>query len=252
MPVSSKIKAVTFDLWDTMIDDQSDEPKRRQRGLRSKEEERPHLVWEALNANSPIPFTDVSLAYSVTDAAFIRVWKEHAITWTIEERLGVLFKGLGRDLGPAGLERLVRALAVMEVDIPPDPIAGVEQSLKTLAGRYKLCVVSDTIVTPGEELRRLLDVHGLKQYFSGFVFSDEVGRSKPHRRMFEDAARQLGVEFAEMVHIGDRDSNDVKGPQALGMKAVLFTAKRAHDAAITSADAICDNHAALPAAIDAL
>ena len=55
-----------------------------------------------------------------------------------------------------------------------------------------------------------------------------------------------------MVHIGDRDSNDVKGPQALGMKAVLFTAKRAQDAAITTADAICDNHAALPAAIDSL
>ena len=51
--MSSKIKAVTFDLWDTMIDDQSDEPKRRQRGLRSKEEERPYLVWEALNAGDP-------------------------------------------------------------------------------------------------------------------------------------------------------------------------------------------------------
>ena len=141
---------------------------------------------------------------------------------------------------------------MMEVDIPPNPIPGVEQSLRTLAGRYKLCVVSDTIVTPGEGLRRLLEVHGLKQYFSGFVFSDEVGRAKPHRRMFESAAIQLGVELSEMVHIGDRDTNDVKGPQALGMKAVLFTAKRAQDAALTTADAICDNHAALPAAIDSL
>ncbi len=252
MPVSSNIKAVTFDLWDTMIDDQSDEPKRRKRGLRSKAEERPHLVWEALNRESPIPFAEVSLAYAVTDAAFTKVWKEHAITWTIEERLGVLIEGLGRDLGPGELERLVRSLAQMEVDIPPDPIPGVERSLSTLAGRYKLCVVSDAIITPGDGLRRLLETHGLKRYFSGFVFSDEVGRAKPHRRMFETAAGQLGVEFAEMVHIGDRDSNDVKGPQALGMKAVLFTAKRAQDAAITTADAICDNHAALPAAIDSL
>lgn len=250
--MSSKIKAVTFDLWDTMIDDESDEPKRKERGLRSKAEERPHLVWEALNRDGPIPFAEVSLAYAVTDAAFTKVWKEHAITWTIEERLGVLFRGLGRQLGGADLERLVRALAVMEVDIPPDPIPGVEESLNTLAGRYKLCVVSDTIITPGDGLRRLLETHGLKQYFSGFVFSDEVGRAKPHRRMFESAAGQLGVEFAEMVHIGDRDSNDVKGPQALGMKAVLFTAKRAQDAAITTADAICDNHAALPATIDSL
>ncbi|GIT27925.1 MAG: hypothetical protein CM1200mP41_39690 [Gammaproteobacteria bacterium] len=30
------IKAVTFDLWDTVIHDDSDEPKRAAQGLRSK------------------------------------------------------------------------------------------------------------------------------------------------------------------------------------------------------------------------
>ena len=43
------IKAVTFDLWDTMVVDESDEPKRAAQGLRSKRDERRHLVWEALN-----------------------------------------------------------------------------------------------------------------------------------------------------------------------------------------------------------
>ena len=188
--MSSKIKAVTFDLWDTMIADESDEPKRRERGLRSKAEERPHLVWEALNEEAPIPAADVSLAYAVTDAAFIRMWKGYAITWTIEERLSILIEGLGRGLGAVEQESLIEALSVMEVDVPPDPIPGVEECLKILAGRYKLCVISDTILTPGTGLRRLLDVHGLTQYFSGFVFSDEVGHSKPHRSMFDAAAAQ--------------------------------------------------------------
>ena len=67
-------------------------------------------------------------------------------------------------------------------------------------------------------------MHDLLQHFRGFAFSDEVGRSKPHRAMFDAAARELGVPLERMVHIGDRDHNDVKGPQALGMKAVLFTA----------------------------
>ena len=70
--------------------------------------------------------------------------------------------------------------------------------------------------------------------------------------MFDSAANQLGSKFSQMVHIGDRDHNDIKGPQALGMKGVLFTAKRDMDKGTTSADAICDSHADLPATIDAL
>ncbi len=56
----------------------------------------------------------------------------------------------------------------------------------------------------------------------------------------------------EIVHIGDRDQNDVKGPHALGAKAVLFTAARDADKNATTADAICDSHHDLPAIIDRL
>jgi putative hydrolase of the HAD superfamily len=55
-----------------------------------------------------------------------------------------------------------------------------------------------------------------------------------------------------MVHVGDREHNDVKGPHALGMKAVLFVASRAVDRAGTTADAVCERHADLPAIIDRL
>jgi putative hydrolase of the HAD superfamily len=44
----------------------------------------------------------------------------------------------------------------------------------------------------------------------------------------------------------------VKGPQALGMKAILFTATRAADKDRTSADAICERHADLVAIVDRL
>jgi putative hydrolase of the HAD superfamily len=70
--------------------------------------------------------------------------------------------------------------------------------------------------------------------------------------MFESAARQMGVAIEEMVHIGDRDHNDVKGPQKLGMKAILFIATRSADKDKTSADAVCAAHGELLAAIDRL
>ncbi len=186
------------------------------------------------------------------DAAFNKVWHDQFITWTIAERLRVALEGLGRELPDDAFARVVEAHEAMEVDVPPDAVDGIAGALAELATRYKLGVVSDTIVTPGTRLRDLLEVHGLKRYFAGFAFSDEVGHSKPHRAIFEAAAGQLGVEIEEMVHIGDRDHNDVRGPQALGMKAVLFIATRAQDKDTTSADAICARHADLPAVIDRL
>ena len=244
------IKAITFDLWDTLIDDETDEPKRKAQGLRSKFDERRHLVWEALNAVEPIDMAKVELAYATADAAFRTVWHDQHITWEIADRLRVVLNGLGHGLPDDVFAKIVKEHEEMEVGIPPDPIAGAKEALDDLAGRYKLCIVSDTIVSPGRCLRELLEIHGLKQYFSGFVFSDEVGHSKPHRSMFESAASQMGCAFPEMMHIGDRDQNDVKGPQVLGMKAILFIAKRAHDKDVTGAEAICESHAELPAAID--
>ena len=246
------IKAVTFDLWDTIVHDDTDEPKRAAKGLRSKREERRHLIWDALNAVEPIDQARVDLAYDVADAAFNRVWHDQHVTWTIAERLQVVLNGLARALPPDAFAKVVAAHEVMEVEIYPDAIEGVGAAIEALAGRYKLAIVSDTIVTPGSGLRDLLAKHGLKEFFSGFAFSDEVGHSKPHPAMFQSAAEQLGVPFAEMVHLGDRDHNDVKGPHALGMKAILFTASRDQDKATTTADAVCERHQDLPAIVDRL
>ncbi len=78
------IKAVTFDLWDTMVYDDSDEPERARRGLRSKRDERRHLLWAALDEIEPIPPETVTLAYDTADAGFNLVWKENHINWTVE------------------------------------------------------------------------------------------------------------------------------------------------------------------------
>ncbi len=250
--MSNTLKAVTVDFWDTIIDDDSDEPKRAKRGLRSKPDERRYLLWQALNRHQEISPEAVNAAFDAADAAFTKAWKGHSITWKVADRLVRALMELDRTLPDDDLAKLADDFGRMEVDIPPDPIEGIGGALEDLSRRYKLCIVSDAIVTPADGLRRVLDGHGLKQYFQGFAFSDEVGHSKPHADMFKSAARQLGVEVAEMVHVGDRDHNDIKGAHALGMKAVLFTAARDDDREATSADAICERHADLPGIIDKL
>ncbi len=98
------ITAITFDLWDTLIDDESDEPKRAAKGLRGKYDERRHLVWAALDAVEPIGREAVELAYRTADAAFSTVWHDQHVTWEIAGRLRVVLKGLGRELDGAAFD----------------------------------------------------------------------------------------------------------------------------------------------------
>jgi len=246
------LKAVSFDIWDTIIDDDSDEPKRKARGLRPKAAERRHLLWQALQRHGAVSLAEVTRAFDVADAAFNKTWRVNAVTWKIAERLDIALMELGRELPQDELENLSHAIGRMELEVMPNLIDGIDAALKALYRRYKLCIVSDAIVTPGPGLRMLLERHRLSRYFHGFAFSDEVGRSKPHPSMFESAARQLEVQVAEMAHVGDREHNDITGAKALGMKTVLFTAKRDADAAGTAADAVCERAPDLPQVIDAL
>jgi FMN phosphatase YigB (HAD superfamily) len=246
------VKAITFDLWDTVIHDDSDESKRKAQGLASKKEARRELALAVLNRHSPLDESTLRTAYDTMEAAFNHVWHEQHVTWTVDERVSVLLKGLARTLPDADRADLVRGLEEMEVTVPPNPIDGIAEAIAALAGSYKLGVVSDAIYSPGRCLRQWLEMHDLLQHFDGFAFSDEVGHSKPHHDMFASVASQLGVEIPDMLHIGDRDHNDIKGPHALGMKAVLFTATRDHDKNHTTADAVCGRAADLPGIIHRL
>jgi len=243
------VKAITFDLWDTVIHDDSDEGKRKAQGLASKKEARRALALSVLERTAPLEKSILLAAYDAMEAEFNRVWHDEHVTWTVDERVSMLLEGLGRTLAGDHRTELVRGLEEMEVTVPPNPIDGIGEAIAALAGSYKLGVVSDAIYSPGRCLREWLQMHDLLQHFDGFAFSDEVGHSKPHRDMFASVASQLGVEISDMVHIGDRDHNDIKGPHALGMKAVLFTATRDLDKDHTSADAICPRAADLPETI---
>lgn len=248
----AELKALTFDLWDTIVADDSDEPKRSAAGLGTKLQDRRRILWEAIQHSEPIDRELVTTAYDVADAAFNRVWHDQFVTWTIAERLDVILRGIRRTLPPQTLAEVIAAHESMEVDIPPDLIEGCHQALQALSARYRLAIVSDAIVTPGRRLRDLLELYGVKQFFQGFAFSDEVGHSKPHRAMFESAAEQLGVALEEMAHVGDREHNDIRGPHALGMRAILFTATRNVDAPGNTADAACERYADLPGIVDRL
>lgn len=68
----------------------------------------------------------------------------------------------------------------------------------------------------------IFDTHGLRQCFEHLLFSFEVGARKPDRRIYEAAYGKFGVTPGECLFVGDSLKNDVLGPQAAGMSAVLI------------------------------
>jgi putative hydrolase of the HAD superfamily len=247
-----RIGAVTFDLWDCLFIDDSDEPKRATAGLPTKSVARRELVHTALNSHAPIDRGIVDLAYNTTDAAFRKVWHDQHVTWTVAERLGVLLSGLGRKLPESEFAELVLKHEEMELEYSPDPVPGGLNALKALHGKYPLIVVSDAIFSPGRALRELLRGMGLLEFFSGFVFSDEMGWSKPAPQVFHAAAKMANCDVADIVHIGDRPHNDIGGPHAVGARGVLLTVAKNRPLEDHAPDAICDDYAKLPGILEAM
>lgn len=246
------IGAVTFDLWDCLFCDDTDEPKRAAAGELPKPAARRALLHQYLSKHTPIDRAAVDLAFNVGDAAFRKVWHDQHVTWTVAERLEVILDGLGRTLPAADLKELAGQLEGMELAYRPNPAPGAVEALRALHGKYKLAVVSDAIFTPGRNLRVLLGDAGMLDFFDHFVFSDEMGYSKPHPAVFQSVARAFGIDIASIVHIGDRPHNDLGGPHAVGARGLLLTVVKTRDLGGHQPDAVCADYAQLAEVLAAM
>ena len=246
------IKGITFDLWDTVFIDDSDEPKRQAAGRPAKSIERRQLVHQSLSRHRAIERAVVDSVYNAADAAFRKVWHDQHVTWTVRERLHIIFQALKIELQKAEVDELVRLHEEMELEFRPDFVPGVQEALKTLHRRYKMAVISDAIFSPGRCLRTLLGDEGLLGCFDAFFFSDEIGCSKPEPVVFRKAMEKLGLAADEIVHIGDREHNDVRGPRQDGMHCLLCTAAIDRGAANSQADAVFNDYQKLPELIESL
>ncbi len=244
-----KIQAITFDFWDTLALDDSDEAHRAAAGLLPKPEARQALFLSELSAHAPHIGEDAAVrAWSDMLARFRHAWKVEHHPPSVATRLSWAMASL--ELSPTpGFDALVHDLERMEVEIPPAPIPGIVEALGVLAERHPLGIISDTVVTPGQGLREILASWGILHHFHTLIFSDEVGAAKPAPRVFQAAADGFGIDIGGLVHIGDRESNDIVGPQAVGARAVLCTASVDRGSAATAADAVFDSYAVLPAVI---
>jgi len=204
------IKAITFDYWQTLFRETGASRTRAERRIR-------HFV-EMTGADEAL----VSEAHAAAMKEFMRTHVEEQRNLLPADAVRLIAQHCDVVLADDEAARFETVVGEAVLHHPPEPMEGVHAAVKAAAERVPIGIISDTGMSPPESLMRILDEHGLTGHFTGFVFSGEMGVSKPQRAMYEAAARQLGVEPHELLHIGDLEPTDIAGALNVGAKAALF------------------------------
>jgi putative hydrolase of the HAD superfamily len=212
---------VTFDLWETLVIDESEwdlaRRKLRCEGLR--------LVLS--RAGIDLRMEELLRGYDESAHWLMIVWKDNHETTTADQ-IRHIIRAASRKTetlpdDPQLISDLEEAYVRPVLILPPRLNSDVIPTLSNMQGRVRsLGIVSNTGRTPGRILRQLLRQLGIHEFFTVTVFSDEVGWRKPDRRIFARAAEMLGVESSSILHIGDNPEADVWGAKQAGMRALLL------------------------------
>jgi len=216
------IRAVTLDLWGTLFLDgpASDDRYKRPRlaGMQTA----------LAGAGVPAALDRLDRAYAASGHWLARLWQMNRDV-SVREHVVALVRALDATL-PERLSvettaALIRAYAGPALVAPPAVDQGARAALEALAASgVLLAVVSNTMRTPGEVVRQILDQSGLLPLFRVLVFSDECGVRKPSRGIFQRALKDLGVPAEHAVHVGDDAILDVEGARDAGMSTIQVTA----------------------------
>jgi HAD superfamily hydrolase (TIGR01662 family) len=137
-------------------------------------------------------------------------------------------RALGLELEPSMIERVMELEQegwLKSVHAGPDVVATLEALRRD---GVRMGIVSNAAYLP-RLMKQQLAALGLAEYFDGVAFSSEVGVRKPDPAIYRDALRKLGADPARTLFVGDRVREDVQGPKALGMRAVLTREWRQED-----------------------
>ncbi|MGZ5446007.1 MAG: HAD family hydrolase [Thermoanaerobaculia bacterium] len=214
------LKAIAFDLWETLITDTPELSKQQERLRLTRMEEilAEHGFGELADR---------------IEHAYRALWHRcHDLYWSMDldvpcrRQIEHFLEEL--ELDPASfseevLEALEDAYASAALEILPKTVEGAEELLATLKERgLRVGLISNTGRTPGSVLRAILGELRLAPSIDVMVFSNEHGECKPQASIFEELRRGLGVAYEEMMFVGDNAYVDVHGAQRVGMKGVHF------------------------------
>ena len=212
------IRAVVFDLFDTLVDLVSEDiPLAEHAGRKIPAS---LLSLHALTAEHGSVDLDTFLStMRETEKGFLKTHYAKDIELSSTERFETLLKALDLDdpalvdsfvtTHMAGLRQHVRML-----DHHPEVLTSLKE-------RVQLAVCSNFSHVPTAE--EVLESSRLADLFDVVVISEAAGFRKPHPEIFRATLTDLGVAENEVLHVGDSLKADVAGAAALGIPTVWIT-----------------------------
>ena len=220
------IRAVTFDLWETLLFERDGASSRRTIA-------RSRNLHKALNRlGAKILPEQIESALKETTLSLLDIWETNKDV-TYLDQIRLIIRYASKNLittKDEWIEELTSAYISPILEVPPYLNPDAQKVLEWLKNQGKLIgIICNTGLTPGIGLRRLLANEGVAEYFDLMIFSDEEGIRKPDPRIFQLAAQKLNIKPHEAVHIGDNLKTDVWGAQGGGFKAIHLLSEEGRD-----------------------
>lgn len=207
------IKAITFDCWDTLLDDDASRDK--------KKKEYFCLIFK--DHGFPATQDEMNELFSEEAKLFQNHIIEHKKTQNSRARVETILKLAGVQIPISEINKIADYGDQVALEFRPPVVPGIKDALDVLSKIYKLGVICNTGWHSARIVRRLLKDYDFPKHFSHLTFSDEAGVAKPHKQIFEYTLEKLGFEPEEAVHIGDSEYSDIVGAKQVNMRAILFT-----------------------------
>lgn len=212
------IRAVVFDLFDTLVDLLTEEiPYGEHAGRRLPAFVlRLHAVVETV---ASVELDDFMRINREVDGVLRESRHAKHIETPTRLRFERVLEAMGID-DPALPDRMVEThmaglrAQVRELGHHPDVLSG-------LAAQVRTAVCSNFTHSP--TALAVLDAADLSDHLHAVVISDAVGIRKPRAEIFEAVLDELEVAAEETLHVGDSLSADVAGAAALGIRTAWIT-----------------------------
>jgi HAD superfamily hydrolase (TIGR01509 family) len=212
------IRAVVFDLFDTLVDlSMRDLPRIEIEGRSVPSTA--GALHEVVAAHSDIDLERFIAVLTEVDRAYRETRHARGLELPTLERFEAVVDRLGIDAPdlPEILTETHMGMIRGQVSIPENHA----QILEDLARRVRLGLCSN--FSHSAMALSLLDDCGFRTHLDALAISDAIGIRKPRPEIFEAVLAELDVAPAEALHVGDSLSADIGGAAPLGIRTAWIT-----------------------------